>query len=290
MKPRYGSEARPAVVVYYLIVDKQGDHQFLSLNDYALAERFGNIDGYEEHLRSRYSFVERIGIVNVVMEGNVGSVGADGAALKDRINELRRLYPDAETKMWMPDGEAPVLTSARTIMIEALASAIHKHVRPTIVSRDTGETCTVENGFLWIRATKRQFAQLLAQQPTEAIEAVGVYFIDQPPAMLDARVSVTFTGSAGTSSSVLSCTAPSWRLTELAEPFDALHALHLLWRPDGIDDQFVLAENRGGGFRCMGWLEHEKAKQWALAGKAKDSGRPPDFKGAVPTDPGDEKD
>ena len=222
--------------------------------------------------------------------GNVGSVGADGAALKERIAELRCMYPGAEMKMWMPDGESPVVGSARTTTIEMLATAIHKRVQPVIMTRATGDASPVENGLLWIRATKRQFAQLVARKPTEAIEAVGVYFIDQPPAMLDARVSVTFTGSAGTSSSVLSCTAPSWRLTELAEPFDALHALHLLWRPDGIDDQFVLAENRGGGFRCMGWLEHEKATQWALAGKAKDSGRPPDFKGAVPTDPGDEKD
>ena len=290
MKPRYGSATRPVVVIYHLIVDKKGDHQILSINDHAMTERFVNIEGYEEHLRSRHSFVERIGMGDVVMEGNVGTIGANGAALKERIAELRSMYPGAEMKMWMPDGESPLISSAPATMIEALASAIHKRVQPVIMTRATGDASPVVNGFIWIRITAAQIAQLLEHQPTNAIEAAGIYFIDLPPAMLDACVTVSVTRSAGALSLSLSCTNPSWRMTELGEPIDALHSLQLLWRQDGKDDLFVLAEKRGGEFRCEGWLGYEEAKKWALEGKAKDSGRSPDFKRSLPLEPSDEKD
>jgi hypothetical protein len=168
-------------------------------------------------------------------------------------------------------------------LFENISVSIMNRLQPKGGSLGKDGTLTVEpvtDGFMWIRMTWDQAVRLLERHSTTVnAKAVVVLFAPRTPLMIDMTTEVLIDGR--TLSVKLNDDLSTDRCTVLAEKFNALHALHLIYDPEGTDQVYVVVECKGNDFRTGGWLPSKEAEKWANEGAQKDSGRTSDFGQAI---------
>jgi len=148
------------------------------------------------------------------------------------------------------------------------------------------EIVSMTNGFIWLRITSAQLSDLFSANPAEAdLAAMVAGFPADVPAIVSARFDVHVRRLAdGIFVSIAQGKCePKYFFQELTEPYNPMHGLHVVFDPGYTSDQqFVFAEFSAGGLELKGWVDSEKAKEWAAEGGAYGIGRAPDFRVSIP--------
>jgi hypothetical protein len=156
----------------------------------------------------------------------------------------------------------------------------------TLKQTGPGDLAPITDGFIWLRVTPQQMSRLLGSSPAEADLAAAVaMFPAGVHALISARVDARVHVSRSADSLVVSiarCDEPEFLFSELSEPFDATHALHLVCDPaKDAGYTFVMLEFGAGKFVPKGWVDGEAAARYAAEGAKSATGRPPDFRGTT---------
>jgi len=127
-------------------------------------------------------------------------------------------------------------------------------------------------------------SRLLGSSPAEADVAAAVaMFPTGVRALITARVEarVHISRSAHSHEVVISqCAEPQFLFNEQTEPYEAPHALHLIFDPTkDMGSTFVMVEFSAGKFVPNGWLDCQAAAQYAAEGAKRAKGRPADSRG-----------
>jgi hypothetical protein len=151
----------------------------------------------------------------------------------------------------------------------------------------TRKATRITAGFIWLRIIPAQLSRLQSSEPAELDCAAAVsVFPSDVRAMVSARFDVRVHVRRSVDSFVVSVgkdnRRPEFFFQELTEPYNSMHALHMVFDPkDPSDQKFVLVEFNADGFKTEGWVDREEAKPWAAEGSKIGSGRPPDFHGTI---------
>jgi hypothetical protein len=152
----------------------------------------------------------------------------------------------------------------------------------------TREATRITDGFMWLRFIAAQLSRLQSSEPADVdCAAVVAVFPSDVRAMVsarfDVRAHVCRSIAGGLAVSVGNGNHRSeFFFKELTEPYNSMHALHLVFDPDSSSDQkFVLVEFNAEGFKTEGWIDGEEARPWAAEGSMIGSGRTPDFHGTI---------
>ncbi len=297
----YGSAERPVIVMYYHVVDKHGTHRVISINDYAIWDLFGDLEAFERHLAARYRSFELVGSSKVIVKpaAQTATLPEGAQELKSRIEELRAKHPGICSEPWMPeqsdrqtldntaitptttapddDPSAPSHSRENSVdeLLMAICDAIFSHIAPvvagTLKEGGPAELAPIDEGFMWLRLLPEQMSGLLGSGTAETDLAAAVaLFPSGVRAMITARVDarVHVSGSADSLEvSISQCNEPEFLFSELYEPYDATHALHLICDPaKDTGSTFVLVEFSAGKFAPKGWVDGETAARWAAEG------------------------
>jgi len=194
----------------------------------------------------------------------------------------------------LPEGDTIAPSDSRrdstNELLVAICKAIFNWVAPvvagTLKQGGQAELAPITNGFMWLRVTPQQMPRLLGSSPAEADVAAAVALCPAGMrALITARVDALVNVSRSADSLVVSiarCDKPEFLFSELSEPFDAMHALHLVCDPSKDTGQtFVMVEFSAGKFTPRGWLDFEEAARYAAEGAKSAKGRPPDFRGTT---------
>ena len=292
----YGTEERPVVVSYYHITDHTGKHRFLTMNDYAM-HQMGGASEFEKRLAAQFRSYELLGMAQTICHGARSGETKESShgLIRRRIEQIRNKYPGASLAVepWLPedtsDTRVSLMSTANTThdLFSQIATSIIDLARPITGSLNEDGTLNVApivDGLVWLRITLQQIEDLLHSDAACAtIKAAVLLFPPGKRIMLDATMDVEATVRItpdGPSLSIrLIGSEPEYRFTELTEPFNAFHALHLIYSTQDSDDyKFAFMELENNVFTTGGWLHASEAAEWAIEGARKDAGRPPDFR------------
>jgi hypothetical protein len=313
----YGSLQRPAVIMCYHVVDKHGAHRLVSINDQAVSDFHGDREAFERHLGARYCSFELLGSCHGVVDlaNHAATLLEDAHELKRRCEELRARHGEMCVEPWVPerldqqepDKAAPTQDTTapdndpsgsrdhRTNqLLEEISKAIFGRIAPVVVGTlmqgVPAELAPIDQGVIWLRVTPERMSRLLDSSPAKVDLAAAVALC--PPGVrglitcrVDARVCVSRFADR-LKISVSECTEPGFRFTELSEPYETTHVLHLVCDPaKDTGHTFVMIEFNGGKFVAKGWLDGETAARCAAEGAKSAIGRPPDFRGTTGKSP-----
>jgi len=175
-------------------------------------------------------------------------------------------------------------------LLVAISDAIFNRIAlfgtGTLKQSGPGDLAPIDKGFMWLRMVPAEVSRLLGPSPAEAeLAAAAAMFPAGISALITARIDAHVRVSRSSASlevAIQQCTEPAFLFQELSEPFDAMHALHLVCDPaKDTGSTFVMIEFNGEKFVPKGWVDGESAARYAAEGAKTAKGRPPDFQGAT---------
>jgi hypothetical protein len=179
-------------------------------------------------------------------------------------------------------------------LLAAIGSAMFDRVAPlvagTLKQGGPAELVPIDEAFMWLRLMPQEMGRLLGSSPAEANVAAAVAMVPSGVRALitvrvDARVRV-YRSVDSLEVSISQCNEPAFLFQELAMPYDATHALHLVCDPaEDTGYTFVMVEFSAGKFTPSGWVNGEEAARYAVEGAKSATGRPPDFRGTIGKSP-----
>ena len=300
------------MIIAAWVVEHEHEYGIVFLNDFAAGDLFGGRAGFEAKLRKQ-GFVnvnllrtqEELAAAKAPAEGKkVGDWGGpwktqypwEVAKAPDRFGDPAlddaRSAPTPATTVPNNDPGAPSASdnSVKELLVD-ICKAIFNRVAPvvagTLKQSGPGDLAPITNGFIWLRVTPQQMSRLLGSSPAEADLAAAVaMFPAGVHALISARVDARVHVSRSADSLVVSiarCDEPEFLFSELSEPFDATHALHLVCDPaKDTGHTYVVVDFSAGKFTPRGWLDFEEAAaRCAEEGAKRATGRPPDFRGTT---------